>query len=404
MKRHGILVCAFVFFLMTAFLIDTGAQQGGLQTQPGPTRKIVVFQDSFVSVTAQELLVHAHGGFVNKRLKLINGMSVFLPAQAVTALEARAEVKRVDEDLTIHAIDVEALAPVKTKGKPTPTPQPPQSISWGVIKVGAIDAWSYSTGAYVNVAVVDTGIQLNHPDLTVNIAGGINTINLAKTPNDDNGHGTHVAGIAGAVNNTIGVVGVAPRIRLYAVKALNKSGSGFLSDLIEGLQWCIDNHMKVVNMSLGSSSDNQSFHDAITKVYTAGIVQVAAAGNNGGGYGTRTGLVDYPARYNEVIAVSASDINNQFAVFSSAGPEVDLIAPGVSINSTYMGSTYKVLSGTSMASPFVAAVAALRLQLHPGESPDAVKAVLQNNAVNVGLPSTQQGAGLVNAFAVVITP
>ncbi|MBM3334994.1 S8 family peptidase, partial [Candidatus Sumerlaeota bacterium] len=224
-------------------------------------------------------------------------------------------------------------------------------------------------------------------------------LRCTKSANDDNGHGTHVAGTVAAVNNTIGVVGVAPAANLYAVKVLSRTGTGYLSDLIEGLDWCISNKMQVVNMSLGSSSDNQSFHDAVIRVYQAGITQVAAAGNANGG------AVTYPAKYGEVIAVTASDINDQFASFSSQGPEVDLIAPGVSINSTYTGSSYKVLNGTSMASPHVTGIVALRLQVKPGENPDAVKAVLQSTALPLpGLTLEQQGAGLPQALSVVKAP
>lgn len=258
----------------------------------------------------------------------------------------------------------------------------------------------------MKLAIVDTGIDLDHKDLQANIAGGVNTINPLKTANDDNGHGTHVAGIAGAINNTIGVVGVAPQVSLYAVKVLGRNGAGWLSDLIEGLTWCIDNGVQVVNMSLGSNSDNQSFHDAVTAVYNAGISQVAAAGNNGDGYGTGTGAVTYPAAYPEVIAVTATDSTDNLALFSSYGSAADLAAPGVSVYSTWNNGYYYTLSGTSMACPHVAGVAALRLALYPGETPDQVKAALEASAEDLGDLGWDPyfGAGLVDALGAVLSP
>jgi len=389
----SLLACVFA----SGLILEIGAQG----TPPGHVRKIVVFRPAFTQAPAQEAVVKAAGATVIKPLRLINAMAVSLPAPAVEALARRAEVVRVDEDLEIRATDAATAAapPVAlAKGKPAPPP-PAQTTPWGVARVGAPDAWAYSTGTWVKVAIVDTGIQLDHGDLAANIAGGTNLVNPRKSANDDNGHGTHVAGIAAAVDNNIGVVGVAPAVRLYAVKVLGAGGSGTLSDVIDGLTWCIDNQMQVLNMSLGSPTDNQSFHDAITKVYQAGIVQVAAAGNNSGG------PVDYPGRYPEVIAVSASDSGDRFASFSSAGPEVALIAPGASIYSTYKGSKYRTLSGTSMASPHVAGIAALRLQLHSTETPDTVKSVLQSNTMLLpGLTANQQGAGLPLAFLVVTAP
>ena len=214
-----------------------------------------------------------------------------------------------------------------------------------------------------------------------------------------------MAGTVAALNNTVGVVGAGPDIDLYAIKVLNRNGSGFLSDIIEGLQWAAANGIQIANMSLGTTSNVQSFHDAITAAYNAGITLVAAAGNNGG-------TVNFPAAYSEVIAVSATDINNNLASFSSRGPEVDLAAPGVSILSTYKGNAYATLSGTSMASPHVAGSAALVINSPIGAydanfngqwDPAEVKQKLQDKAVDLGTVGFDNlfGWGLVNAFAAV---
>ncbi|MEW5706704.1 MAG: S8 family peptidase [Actinomycetota bacterium] len=259
-------------------------------------------------------------------------------------------------------------------------------------------AWATSTATGVKVAILDTGIDLDHPDLGANVKGGINTINPRKKPDDDNGHGSRVAGIVAAVRgNEIGVIGVEPSASLYAVKVLGASGSGYASDIIEGLDWCIQNGIKVVNMSFGASSDNQSIHDAVIRAYNAGIIMVAAAGNSGPGSDT----VSYPARYNEVIAVAATDSNDAVAPWSSRGPEVDIAAPGVNIYSTYKNAGYATMSGTSMAAPHVTGAIALKLQVNPLLSPDAMRSLVVGTAEPILGAPEEVGAGLIDAEALV---
>lgn len=356
-------------------------------------RKIIVFQESFINEVAQAAILKNFGATIIKPLKLINGMAVYLPPQAERALWNRIEVLRIDEDIQVKATVQTSGKP----GKPSKPSQPPQELPWGIQRIGADLVWNRTTGEGIKVAVLDTGIDLDHQDLVSNIKGNINCINPRKSGDDDNGHGTHVAGIIAAINNQIGVVGVGPKIYLYAVKVLDRSGSGWLSDIIEGLDWCIKNGIQVVNLSLGASSGNQSFYDAIKKTYQAGIVIVAAAGNNG----LSGGAVDYPAKYPETIAVSAvGQYTNgilYFADFSSYGPEVDICAPGVSIKSTYNNGFYETLSGTSMATPHVSGVAGLILSIKGPLSPDEVKACIENTAENLGIPIYQQGAGLIRA-------
>lgn len=364
-------------------------------------RKIVVFQEGVPGAVKQKIVLNA-GCQVIKLLPLVNGIVIWLPEKASTkALEAILAhapiiVVRVDDDLIVHA----------TKGKPSKRgkksePQPQEILPWGIDRIDADLVWdtngdlvvdSESTiGVGVKVAILDTGIDIDHPDLIDNLSGGINIINYRKSYDDDNGHGTHVAGIVAGVDNEIGVVGVAPGVSLYGVKVLNRRGQGWLSDVIDGLDWCVNNGMDIINMSFGSSSGNQTFQEAIAKVYQAGIVQVAAAGNE------YEGPVDYPAAYPETIAVSAIDSSDNFAEFSSAGPEVDLTAPGVDIFSPYKGDGYKTLSGTSMAAPHLAGVVALILENQPAYTPDEVLNVLMETAENLNLPAEEQGAGLVDA-------
>lgn len=393
----------FLVSLLVGVVFGLVASPVVTQAQQGAPRKIVVFQEDFVSKAAQAALLRRIDAVAIKPLGLINGMAVYLPPQAERALRGRPEVVRIDDDLVIKAIDRPEGKPDKPDkpGKPKPEP-PPQEPPWGIVRIGADLAWETTEGGTIKVAILDTGIDLEHPDLQANIKGNVNLINPRKSGNDDNGHGTHVAGIVAAADNDIGVVGVGPEISLYAVKVLDRKGSGWLSDLIDGLDWCIKNEMEVINISLGSSSDNQSFYDAISRTCQAGITQVAAAGNDG----EDDGAIIYPAKYDETIAVSAIDKKDHFAYFSSYGEEIDLTAPGVDINSTYKGGEYKVLSGTSMAAPHVSGTAALVLttpvDLFDSDAdgiwdPDEVKNKLEATAEDIGLLSDEQGRGLVDA-------
>lgn len=356
-------------------------------------RKIIVLKEGIQNQPALEALLKKFNGVKLKELPLVNGAAVLLPEKAVVAVAKEDVVLRVDDDVIVEAI-----------GKPAPV-QPAQSTPWGIERVEALVAWSASVGAGVNVGVIDTGIDLTHPDLSANIKGGYNAIDATKSANDDNGHGTHVAGTIAAINNNIGVVGVAPGANLYAIKVLDRRGSGYLSDIIDGLDWAIQHGMKVVNMSLGTSADVQSFHDAVMRVRAAGIMQVVAAGNSGSG-------VSFPGAYAEVITVSATDNTNTIASFSSRGPAVDLAAPGVNIYSTYKGRTYQTLNGTSMAAPHVTGgVAALLavpakcdLDFNGLCDPSEVQQHLESTAKDLGLAGKDSlyGAGLLDVAKAVL--
>jgi subtilisin family serine protease len=364
------------------------------------TRKIVVFKPGVLPEPAREALVEKFGGVKVKDLPLIDGKAVLLPPEAEALLAREAGVLRIDDDVEVFALE----KPIEISAAKT---QPAEVLPWGIERVDADLVWPLgNTADPIKVGIIDTGISNKHPDLKANIKGGVNTINPRKSWNDDNGHGSHVAGIVAAIDNTIGVIGVGPDIDLYAIKVLNASGSGYLSDVIEGIQWAIANGMQVINMSLGTDSDIPSFHDAVIAAKNAGIVVVAAAGNSGSS-------VAFPAAYPEAIAVSAIDQNDEIASWSSRGPEVDLAAPGVSIYSTYKGTGYATLSGTSMAAPHVTGVAALVLNTPVGSydanangkwDPDEVQKKLQDTAFDLGDTGFDDlyGWGLVNAYNAVV--
>lgn len=398
-KKYIASLVAIVFFVSGAVFAPKTMATKQNNNGKVPGQYIVVFQEGS-SDAVRDAVVSRAGGEKIKNLNLINGRVVRADQAAKEKLKSDPAVLRVDEDLV-----VEALGKVDALGKTAPVP-PAQTMLWGISQINADDVWLLgNTADPVKVGIIDTGISNTHPDLKANVKDGVNTINPLKNWNDDNGHGSHVAGIVAGIDNTIGVVGVAPKADLYAIKALNSKGSGYLSDIIEGLGWAIANKMQVVNMSLGSASGNESFHAAVANAADAGITIVAAAGNSGG-------AVSYPAAYSEVIAVSATDSDNKLAYFSSYGPEVDLAAPGVSVYSTYKGTGYATMSGTSMAAPHVAGVAALVINnlacAHDGNKcdPSVVKDKLQNSASDLGISGFDNlfGYGLVDAFQAVQTP
>ena len=251
----------------------------------------------------------------------------------------------------------------------------------------------------VDVAVLDTGVDLDHPDLNVYTAGAKNC-STGRSADDGNGHGTHVAGTIGALDNTIGVVGVTPGARIWPVRVLNRSGSGSWSSVICGIDYVTAHasEIEVANMSLGGSgsddgncgrTNNDALHQAICASVAAGVTYAAAAGNESDDAANHV-----PAAYDEVITVSAladfnglpgggaaatcrSDVDDTLADFSNFGADVDLIAPGVCILSTWKGGKYNTISGTSMATPHVTGGAALYKSTHPGASPASVKSALQ---------------------------
>jgi subtilisin family serine protease len=294
---------------------------------------------------------------------------VRVPAGAAAHVGQLKGVKHVGQDGVVRLL-----------GKPVK--QPPQTIPWGVERVGAPTAWSITRGwvdlngdgdSEVEVAVFDTGVDVDHPDLAANIKWGVSVLNgrISSKYNDLNGHGTHVTGTIAALDNSIGVVGVAPKVEVYMLRVLGASGMGSWSDLVIAIDLAIkgpdgvvdkdgdgkivgdpdDDAPEVFSMSLGGSNPPEELHIAIQTAYNWGIVIVAAAGNEG------APSPSYPAAYPEVIAVGAIDSSGNVPDWSNRKPE--LTAPGVDVLSTYPDDTYKTLSGTSMATPHVSAAVAL---------------------------------------------
>lgn len=370
------------------------------------SQKIVTF-GSGASAREGLAALEKLGGRVVKELPLINAVAVEFPDKVTNSeIKACPHVDELEEDRVIKWIEAapaalplsymnSSLSEIRTGEYAgfIPSPAPPKAavtaeMQWGVKRVNAAAAWSRTMGQDVKVGIIDTGMDYTHPDLKANYAGGYNALDASKTPLDDNGHGTHVSGIVGAASDGAGVVGVAPKVYLYAVKVLNAQGSGAYSGIVDGIQWAVNNKMNVVNMSLGSPSGSPAIQKAVEAAYKAGVTLVMAAGND-------SGPVNYPAKYPQAIAVAASDSADKIASFSSRGPEIAVIAPGVAVYSTYMGGIYKSLSGTSMASPHVAGLAALAVGAG-AKTPAEVRKALVGAAISIGLQPSEQGAGLVD--------
>jgi thermitase len=235
--------------------------------------------------------------------------------------------------------------------------------------IDAPEVWDLTTGDNsVIIAIIDSGVKLNHPDLSNKILPGYDFVNGDNDPSDDHGHGTHVAGIAAAIsNNATGISGVCWNCNILPVKVLGSNNRGLTSNLISGIIYAVDNNADVINLSI-AGVDTSAKYDAVLYAYNANRVIVACMGNDGDSW------VYYTAGYKEVIAVGATDKNDIRASFSSYGGHIDVVAPGVSVYSTYLYSPYYAyMDGTSMATPHVAGLAALILSMNPSYNPDQVK-------------------------------
>jgi subtilisin len=311
-----------------------------------------------------------------------DAMTIRLQKKAVSGLRQNPNVRYVEENGEMYALA--------------------QTLPWGIDRVDAEVAHANGeTGAGADVAIIDTGIDSTHPDLQANLGTGNAIVQCKGNPkklcnqpwDDDNGHGTHCAGIADADDNTEGVVGVSTEATLHAVKVLDKRGSGSFSDIAAGIEWTADQGYDVGSMSLGASSGSRTVKDACQYADDRGVLLVGAAGNDG----PCTDCVGYPAAYSTVMAVSATTSNDALADFSSTGPEVEIAAPGKDVYSTYHKESYDTLSGTSMACPHVAGAGAQLMA--NGYTNAEARDRLTGTAEDLGLASNEQGSGLLDVAA-----
>ena len=362
-RRYRISGLASVTVVALMVLASFAMATGGAGKDDKVVTVIVTFKDK-----VDEDLIKEYGGKVVMRYDIFPGVVLKVKASKIDDLGKEGKVKAVEMDATA-SLPIDA---VKGKKKPTPPPPPEfvAGVQWGVDRIDADLVWGDDdviTGEGIKVAVLDTGIDYNHQELSGIYKGGYDFINDDDNPMDDNGHGTHCAGIIAANSDPEGVVGVAYGVDLYAVKVLDSGGSGAYSVIIDGINWAVNNvdygdygKMDVISMSLSGRSGSTALEAACDAAQDAGIVIVCAAGN-AGRRNVNANTVQYPALYDSTIAVGATDSSDARASFSSTGTGLDLVAPGVDIWSTFVGGGYKLYSGTSMACPHVAGTVALML-------------------------------------------
>ena len=269
-----------------------------------------------------------------------------------------------------------------------------RKYQWNLPAIETLEGWNITRGdENIIVAVVDTGVDLDHPDLVQNLVEGYNVVQPGSPPADDVGHGTHVAGvIAASVDNVEGIAGISWHNRVMPVKVLDETGVGSTYNVAQGIIWAADNGAKVINLSLGNYVDAQFLHDAIRYAYERDVVLIAATGND------NTEEPGYPAAYPEVFAVSSTNHWNEKSPFSNFGDYVDVVAPGENIASTYSGNQYAALSGTSMASPHVAALAAMIRSVNPALTNGEVMQLMRDSAIDLGAEGKDKyyGYGLID--------
>jgi subtilisin family serine protease len=302
----------------------------------------------------------------------------------------------------------------------TPTPAPPGGIvapndplnyrQWPLQQIRAPEAWSITTGEPVVIALIDTGVDYNHPDLSERMtdrASWYDFVNRDTDPMDDHGRGTHVAGIAAAAgNNAIGITGLSWNARILPLKVLDARGTGSLWDVAEAIRYAADNGARVINLNVSITSDvtppvSAMLEEAIRHARSAprGAVLIAPAGDDH----MRGNLWSYPAAMAGVVAVGATTANGGHARYSTTGPYLDVAAPGgdgyTGVYSTFPDSAYREMAGTSMAAPHVAGLAALILGLRPTLTPDEVAHIMRSTATDLGSYGWDPlyGHGLIDA-------
>jgi subtilisin len=330
-------------------------------------------------------------------------VSAHLDDSEIDALRKNGNVAHVEDDHPCYAYDG-GLKSLYFENQPSALSE---TVPSGIQQVNAPLAWGCSRGKGIRVAVVDTGIDFNHPDLQPNYVGGVSFVPGAATPMDDHGHGTHCAGTIAAAMNGSGVVGVAPEASLYGVKVLDHNGSGQFAWIIAGIDWCIQHGIHIISMSLGGSTAPAALETICNAAWSKGVLVVAAAGNSNrqDPVPPAASNVGYPGKYRNVVAVSAIDSSNTIAPFSSRGPEVDVCAPGVDVLSCKLGGGTTIMSGTSMACPHTSGVAALLWGTHRFSNNEDIWNLLASTVDNLGVPDWDllYGYGRVNALSGCLT-
>ncbi|MGB9911263.1 MAG: S8 family serine peptidase [Microgenomates group bacterium] len=405
-----------LLFFLTSFLVinhssNTFASFDFSEEKMVPEEIIVKF-NSFVPQIISEKLIELYQGKIKKQIGKEKTFVLKVPKgkekEIIKAFSKNPLVAYAEPNYLIYALMVPN--------------DPYYSYQWHLDNsvYGGIQmekAWEVSKGEGVTVAVVDSGIRRGTDLLNTCFVAGYDFVNNDSDPTDENGHGTHVAGtIAQSTNNSLGVAGIAYKSCLMPVRVLDASGSGTYADVADGIRWAVDNKAKIINLSLGGTSDSQTLKEAVAYAYQKGVVVIAACGND-----NKPNCL-YPASYDDyVIAVGATQYDETKAPYSNYGPSVDLVAPGGNtsidqnkdgygdgvLQQTFVKKGAKIewgyyfYQGTSMATPHVSGVAALVISAGRANSPLEVKNILQQTAEDKGTPGRDDiyGWGLVDAAA-----
>jgi len=365
-----------------------------------PGEVIVQFSEGTGAEVAQEhgLAVEAELGAPGEggpALVSTEGRSV---AQVVAELKADPSVEQVEPNYVVQLVNEGAVAAVGVN-------DPQTGGQYSLDRMRVRDAWSLSTGGSNVIAVLDTGVQYDHPDLAGRLLPGYDFVNNDNDASDDNGHGTWVSGIIAAnANDGYGIAGISWSDKILPVKIMNREGTGSTSDLLAAITWSADQGADVINMSVGGFPYSQLMQDAVNYAFSKGAVLVGAAGNN------RRQENFYPASFDNVISVSASQVDDEFSNWSSYGPNVDLSAPGSSVLTTncyactyadhHTWGSHTYISGTSFATPNVAGVVALARARYPGYSAQQIVDRLFSTVDDLGYAGwdNRYGRGRVNAY------
>jgi len=378
------LVMAILLAILFVSCIGVGAHiplftgsiaNGGSSLANGESELVIGVKNGVSGVNELAEVVATFGGrIVNKVTAGREPLAIVadLPINSVSSFEMEVQTSGLEQYL-------EPNMAFKAQFVPN---DPNYTLQWALPKISADWAWNTTTGnRSILVAVIDTGIDYNHPDLAANYnASGYDWVNNDSNPMDDNGHGTHVAGIIAAVlNNSIGIAGMA-QVQIMAEKGLDATGTGYEDNLANAITDAVEKGANILNLSWGGDQDSQLIHAAIQYAYSHGVLVVAAAGN----YASDAKF--YPAAYSEVVSVAATDQFDYPATFSNYGNWVELSAPGVDIYSTYPNDSYAYMSGTSMACPYASGLAALIWSEFPNATRDWVRAQMRYTADDLGPP------------------
>ena len=390
----------------------TVAAPGNAAAEPAPVsgQVIVKFRDDRSAAG----VLRQHGLSEGKSIGSTRASLVKVPAgkerSLIEALSRNPAVEYAEPDELVTAATADEYFPrqyaLQNNGQQFTNTAGTLTIAGGKADadVDAVEAWNVTKGAGIKVAVLDSGVANDNPDITPKVAARAN-FTSGETGDDNYGHGTHVAGIVAATaNNTQGVAGTCPGCTILDGKVLNDSGVGSTSSLASGIDWAVSNGAKVINMSLGVRA-SRTLETAVNNAWNKGAVLVAAAGNGG----NQSKI--YPGSYPNVIAVAATDNNDAKASFSTYGASwVDIAAPGVNVYSTFPNHTfvlgtqnkrsfgYDVGNGTSMSSAIVAAAAALAWSSNPGATQVSVRSKLESTADKIAGTGNYWAHGRVNAY------